>query len=147
MTPRDPQASPCFCLCPCGMTAVWVQLARSAGEVQHSRHESLSQGHLFAPSDKRQLSPAALSATLLQGSNEKRGQHGALYQVFITIWVYLRVCSPFCLYQYILCFYLCLTWASSCVTLWNVAVVLLLEFFLSTSLLLILCFSYLVCTL
>ena len=32
--------------------------------------------------DKRQLSPAALSATLLQGSREKRRQHWALYQVF-----------------------------------------------------------------
>lgn len=69
-------------LFPCGMTTVWGWLAWSAGEVQHSRHESFSQGHLLAPGDKRQLLPGALSAPLLQGSIEKRGRHWALYQIF-----------------------------------------------------------------
>lgn len=56
-------------------------LAWSTGEVQHLRHESFSQGHLLAWSDKRQLFTGALSATL-QGSIEKRGRHWAFCQIF-----------------------------------------------------------------
>lgn len=56
-------------------------LAWSTGEVQHLRHESFSQGHLLAWSDKRQLFASALSATL-QGSIEKRGRHWAYCQIF-----------------------------------------------------------------
>ncbi|TNN83800.1 Steroidogenic acute regulatory protein, mitochondrial [Liparis tanakae] len=60
----------------------WRKPPRTSVSKEMQPSSTNNPGHPFAPRDKRQLFAAALSATLLQGSIEKRRRRSAFCQIF-----------------------------------------------------------------